>query len=90
MSIYSVFEGQAMLFYVCMFHYVHACTHVCTFKCVRRVFGGSIRSISMSQEAYRQLTVQQGVCGGGYWRRRGWRVRHEGRRVRNAGGLTEE
>lgn len=31
--------------------------------CVRSVFRGSIRSISMSLEAYRQLTEQQGAFG---------------------------
>lgn len=32
-------------------------------SCVRSVFRGSIRSISMSLEAYRQLTEQWGAFG---------------------------
>lgn len=32
-------------------------------SCVRSVFRGSIRSISRSLEAYRQLTEQQGAFG---------------------------
>lgn len=59
MSIYSIFERQGG--YV----FVRARSRVCSLFFLFFSFGGGIRSIGTSLEAYRQLTEQRGVCGRG-------------------------
>lgn len=73
-----------------MFVYEHSC--------VRFVFRGSIRSISMSLAAYRQLTEQWGAFGRERWGGGGgWALGTEGGEgvkmrggVNNAAGLADE